>query len=203
MSNAAATTTPVRTLDMRALAASVALHLPGWTVSRAETNDHHASLKSEGGPELSLGVDHYRHRIHVRGCWPRDQRNGSYAPHSGAPKISVGVMRSPKSIAREIERRFLPEFLPLWHAAEGRRREAGEANTKAEALAARLRNVFGLPHPEPSRYGLDRDTVRVYAGDATFEVRCYGSVKIEITTSREDVALRVAELVRSMRVDEE
>lgn len=202
MSNGIATTTQIR-VDVRALAASIAQHMNGWTLSDRETNEYHAVLAHESGPELSINVDHWKHRLHVHGSWPRDSRNGSYAPRSGAPRISVGVTRSPKSIAREIERRFVPALMPLWHAAEGQRRQMEERNEKAEALARRLRDIFGLSHPEPSRYDSGRDSVNVYARGATFEVRRYGSVTIELTTSSEDVVLRLAEVIRDLPMSDE
>jgi hypothetical protein len=203
MSNAPQTTTSTQASNLRELALSVAQHLPGWTISSEETSDYHAALRHESGPELSFGKGRERDRLHVHGSWPRDQRHGSYAPYSNAPAISVSISRDPKAIAREIERRFLPGFLPLWHAAEGRRREAEESNAKAETLAARLRDLFGLPHPEPSRYGNDRDSVHVHAGAARFEVRRYGSVKVEVNTSDHDVVLRLAETVRGLGLDQE
>jgi hypothetical protein len=62
---------------VREIAARIAKHLQGWKPDGTDANPHFACLKHETGPECSLGLDHDKKRLHVRGSWPWDQRNGA------------------------------------------------------------------------------------------------------------------------------
>ncbi len=49
-------------------------------------------------------------RFDFSGCFPRNER-GEYQHYGTAPSITVTVEKSPEQIARDIERRLMPEYL--------------------------------------------------------------------------------------------
>ena len=110
-------------LPMYELAARVARALgDGWTVDRERAFEQAAILR-HGGEDPHFGLSLYRDirekRISIRPQWPTAANGSEYPYRSSRPDVSigVGVNREPAAIAREIERRFLPEYRRVF--AEG------------------------------------------------------------------------------------
>lgn len=81
---------------------------------QGESSDGNAKLLRRDGAGLWFYAGTYgksAERIEVRGAWPRTVTGQEDAPYH-RPGISVGKDRDPAGIARDIARRFLPEYLP-------------------------------------------------------------------------------------------
>ena len=89
-------------------------------------------------------------RVTIRGDFPRDNRGHYFGPGYGDQKFEVTVSgeRSIESVARDIERRLLREFLPAWTEAEKQRLESASWHQKALAQARDLAIGFGESPPE-------------------------------------------------------
>ena len=183
--------------DMLELAQRIAEHLPGWTAV-PEDGRWMAYLTHPDGPKLALRHD--KGRLNVMGTWPFSHGEHFY-PRDKSADISCALSRGPLAIAKDIERRLLPEYLPLWAEQDSRRRDVEKSNQKAEALMCRLEELLGHAHRDHSRHGRN-DTMHMYHGDFTFAVRRYGSVKIEVTTSDPEKVLRIAELARTFEAED-
>jgi hypothetical protein len=110
-------------LPMHELAASVALALgDGWIVDGVRNNERHAILRRPCD-DRNFGISLYRDgrekRISISPEWPTAANGSEYPFRSSRPDVSIGVgiNREPVAIAREIERRFLPEYRRVF--AEG------------------------------------------------------------------------------------
>jgi hypothetical protein len=96
--------------------------LPGWTVETrndANYNSHFRLIDGQGhviSLNLPSGAD--RGKVHISGHWPQ---NGQYGPfcspsevREDSPSINCSLSRGYESIARDIQKRFLPEYLRIF-----------------------------------------------------------------------------------------
>ena len=191
------TPTPDRP-DMHALAQQIAAHLAGWT---AEAHDGVwlAYLAHADGPKLALRQD--KGRVKVMGTWPVGTNGAHFYPYNTSADISCALDRGPHAIAKEIQRRLLPAYLPLWQEQDRKRQEAEQSDGEAQALVRRLEDVFGLDHRDHDRRGRN-DAMHVYFERATFTVYRYGSCKVELSTDDAGAVLRLAERVKTLKMED-
>jgi hypothetical protein len=83
----------------------------GWTAIE-EPAKWCRTITREDGAGIYLHFQWNGERVEVTGRWPRGPA-GSYAPR-GTPKISFSITRSTHSMAADIKRRFLPEYIRLY-----------------------------------------------------------------------------------------
>jgi len=184
--------------DLAALAQELARHLPGWTCEPRDS-EWFASLRRDDGPSIS--IHNNRGRLSIHGAWPKGADGHHYYPHDRSAEITCAVARPPASIARDIERRLLPVYLPLWQEQDRKRREAEESSRQAEALIRRLEDVLGIEPRDHGRNGR-RDSMTVYFGRAEFTVYRYGSFKFEFRGSAPDELLSIAGLMKTFGPEE-
>jgi hypothetical protein len=114
-------------------AAEIAGHMDGWNYD-AEANKGYdgdlmpgASLAGPGGRALFLRLDDHKGRVEVSGKWPTDKgayrsARDWYAIDYGQsePRISASASRGAAAVARDIERRLLPDIEPIWQKVQER-----------------------------------------------------------------------------------
>lgn len=115
----------------------------------------------EGG-RLRVVVGGYRHegRVTFRGLWPTFRDGTAY---SGGPThaITCAAGRPAAALAKEIQRRLLPVYLPAFHEAQRYVAHHDAHCSEAELIAARLAESIGARvKPCPSH-----SSRRVQAGD--------------------------------------
>lgn len=135
-------------VDIQRLAKEVAAFLPGWSWRGPlyeHTTDSHAAIARADGAEVVISGNGWARDSRLTigaGNWPKTKKGEQCQPsgYGGdqSPRITVSENRSAKDIAREIERRFLPEYLPLY-AKMVERKEAidarqASAKTKVQSL---------------------------------------------------------------------
>ena len=86
-----------------------------WTLELSESRHHNPALRNASGERFWLGVDDYKHRVTVHSTYgpmpdgrmwiPRDRVRDAVDP---SPTISAD--KAPDHIARDIFRRFLPDY---------------------------------------------------------------------------------------------
>ena len=103
----------------RALFTGVAAYLPGWNV--LETEDEYLgyrfALVNGQGPKVTIDGSN-RGMWNVSGYWPMSDTGGYMTPsdvRETSPSIGVGKSKTPEQIARDITRRFLPEYLRVYN----------------------------------------------------------------------------------------
>jgi hypothetical protein len=155
---------PLNETEKEQLAAAIASHLKTrgpWRVTRVSPNPY---LVSDQGPGLWLSFGGYsqKGRISVHVLWPENHKGQRpfpyFNPGESAPSITVADTKSAEAIAKDIERRFLPEMLPLWDKqSEHLVNESHAAHTR-EANMYRLAEAIGgsvwRDEHEPTRMGI-------------------------------------------------
>jgi hypothetical protein len=136
------------TNDFVALAEQVAEHLPGdWDVMSfpADWSRHGAYLTEHKTQAiLVLGEsqeysERNKQRLTVSTDYPKD-RHGRMSS-AKRPKISVSALKSGEQIARDIERRLLPEYLPILDKELASNREWNVYENATTLIAAHIANL--------------------------------------------------------------
>jgi hypothetical protein len=156
----------------------------GWSSAIRDENFPKPELAHESGAGIWLHRDSRTNRITVTGYWPRVGTTAmSFAP-SPAPHITVAGDVTAERLAREIERRFLVEYLPEFEKQKARAEATTEHENRTRTNLERLAGQFGLSirgseqahyysrSGEPSRYGdirVNGDSVRIDVGGLTVE----------------------------------
>jgi hypothetical protein len=123
--------------------------LDGWQLLDPQPFNRAACLGGPGGAGLTIGVDGFGDfrrdgRMEVSGRWPEaaviNQSTVTFYPRGESTSITAAVKRGPEAIAKDIERRLLPKYLPLYGEMKERREQylAKEARRREclERLAA-------------------------------------------------------------------
>jgi hypothetical protein len=151
---------------LRALTAAIAKALgEGFQAKEDKELEHVGEIRHADGRCINLNSSWYerQRRLNVSGDYPRDEgNNGSYsdpkswgaiAYNESPPSITVSADRSPEAIARDIQRRFLPEYTRIYNLCIEKRNERNAARSgylsKAEtilkALGKRRAEIVGAP----------------------------------------------------------
>lgn len=175
----------IEALDLLAFVHSVVSEMPGWRVFDEDLDGAERDGRrhvSSVSVRHTTGAAFYVHRstwppeLNVGATWPRegDTRTGQeYRPHEGAPRISVSPWRDPKVLAKDILRRFVAPFLPLWDQQKAIRDECVRKAAAAHLLAQALAKVLGEGLRDYS------EGWRIYAGGCEVRVSRWGSVQFE------------------------
>lgn len=106
-------TTTVKNIARALSAASGA----AWTrVGKNDDNGYLWTSLCNGAEQIHLGLDEYKNRVSVSANWPKLPDGSSWLPrqrHGEAPSITVDATKPVEQIARDIVRRFLPEYRRL------------------------------------------------------------------------------------------
>lgn len=147
-----------RTVNLFHFAASVAKFLSDvltadtWTVvdphpDREFEQQHPHLRRASDGAEFWIGLDwRAKDRIDVHGNWPKDATGREQRPNfsqysnfgATAPSITFASGKTATVAARDIQRRFLAHFLPLWEQQAVVVQRQNEHFDGNKALAARL-----------------------------------------------------------------
>jgi len=132
-----------------ALAGQVLAYLTPWYIDH---NHDYYNVKAvhPDKPDAALWFNLDRGRLHIQGGYPQD-----FHPYSGAPEISVSARRSPQSIAKDIHRRFLPDYLEVYARCMENKRQGEEALRLTNAALDELGKLVGQAprYAELNRYG--------------------------------------------------
>lgn len=180
------------------LAQQIAEHLSGWT-AEAHDSGWLAYLVHLAGPRLTLRTD--RERVTVHGAWPVDSNRQQYCPYGKRAEITCATARRPEAIAKDIERRLFPVYLPLWEEQDQRRRDAEKRDREAEGVVRRLEEILGLDPADHNRNGRN-DAMHLDFNSFRVTVYRYGSYKVEVQTEDPERVVRLAELAKVLRPDD-
>ncbi len=113
-------------------------------------------MRRDDGASFIVAVGGYRleGRAAIRGVFPKF-KNGQIYSTSKRPSITVAADRSPAAIAKDIARRFLPEYEPVFAEALAYVTRTDNAQGEAERVATRLADALGarVAGNQSSRYG--------------------------------------------------
>ena len=154
----------------------------------AERDDSHVvEMKHPEGFRLffNAGWSGGYDKISIGSSWPldEDRRQVTSSYDASIPRINVSVTRTPEAIAKEVERRFLPEWRPLWEKAmarlESTKKHEGDTRSNAVGLAE-IAGVDAKEVDKNGRFSLYNSTifpesiseVKVSGDTVTLEIHC-------------------------------
>lgn len=186
------------TTDFDILARDVADNLSMLDTARAwsvgeRLHSSSVALVADDGHELILSGN--GKGVRVSGRYPRRDHDNSSLLHHGPngdepPAIGVSISRGAQTIAKEIKRRLLPDYLNLWHQAQERYQAYLNDVAMVARVVPRLADAWGgegLCHasaadrdPRRGRVRLPYDDGRPYGN---LEVHSYqsGAVSLELS----------------------
>jgi hypothetical protein len=181
------------------VARAIAAAMGGFHVENMEGVTHNAYLVDDDDPQRRLLVWRgYKagrtDRLEISGVFPNTGDDAWYRFEQ--IRIGVGVTRDPEAIARDIERRLLPQYdAALAQVKEYIVMKTG-GDAERQALGERLADVVGGSYRDNPR--TNRGTVHWRGMDAGYgEVELYsfgsgeGSVNIQIRGVSPEIAERV------------
>jgi hypothetical protein len=207
--------------DIRPILAAIVPHLgTGWRVEietrGEEGSDYNATrgriMHDDGrGMYLSLGVTNYGWaplgKLSIQGVYPRDNDGKEQFPHlclSGRwnmenPRMNVSASKAPATIARDIERRFLPDYSPLYAALQAQLDARNATRAGLDETMARMCAAFGR---SPSSVRKERDSLSASLwaplgklGNADVESYTPGEVTLRLSSLPLDLAERIARIL--------
>jgi hypothetical protein len=168
-----------------------------WAVGSSQNLEHSASVIRTDGATVSLFVDgRHNARIEISGKCVRDCQ-GQYHPydfHKKVPRISVAHNRGAMVIAKEIERRFLPDYLPLFALGKEQATQHDAAYEAMRTLTKCLADCAGC-----TVSSAEQDRFSLYQGyhKPSFDVQVgwHGDVTIKLENIAPELARQIMDLV--------
>jgi hypothetical protein len=181
------------------IAPRVAYLLGYELVDRDDT--HIAELLSPVGYRIFLnpGWQGGYDKLSIGAAWPLDdeRRQVTSSYDASIPRINVSFTRKPEDIAKEIQRRFLPEWEPLWQKAMARLESSRSHEHSTKSNAVQLAEIVGVDPSEVDRGGkfsLYRSSI---FPESISDVKVSGdSVTLELHTDVEGAKEILRSLVR-------
>jgi hypothetical protein len=141
-------------------------------------------------------------KVSISAGWPRDaegrQVTSSY--DAKAPRINVSVTRKPGEIVKEIQRRILPEWIPMWNAAQERLSSSRKHESDTRGNAIKLAKIVGVVASEVDKDGQFSLYRSEIFPENLSEVEVSGdSVKLNIRCDMEDAEAILKALVELNR----
>lgn len=123
-----------------------------WSVPPAtqDWHQHHPTVARADGPSfwISGGPDTREKQYSIHAHWPKNHKGEEYRPSTWAngevaPTINLAASKSPDAAAKEITRRFLSAYLPLWAKYQTQAGDADAYYTNRRALAQQAAAIIG------------------------------------------------------------
>jgi hypothetical protein len=169
-----------------------------WTFVEPTEDTYSVYLSNAGDARIYIGFDGYNEstRLTISGHM-HIGKNGSYVEvyekgadgsgwnHVYSPSITVAIKRGPKAVAKDIAKRFLPEYLRVFALAKAKVAEDNAYDTAITANLQHLAKVAGESVPESFSWRRE--------GRKSFTWRLRGNYHT-VTASAEDCSLKLDNL---------
>jgi len=153
----------------------------------------HIRRKTDGANFDIGSAYHAKGRIYVSGNWPKDSTGTEQRPYfsqysdcgTEAPSITFARTKTAAQAARDIERRFLPAFLPLWEKQAAAVTRLNNSREQRKELAHAIADILDGKVRGPRD---DRDstpyTVTTYRHE-------HGITNVEFDHDGQDISIKV------------
>ena len=162
-----------------------------------------------GEIKVHLRYDKYKHRLEVSGYYPVSRIQGEscprtfsphdlYNPRAESPSISISCEKSPEAIAKEIQRRFLPDYQTVLFRCIGLRDAHEKYFRDQQALAGQIGSALGTArrNTQGTVFELPRNLTK---GSVYGDVDVSGdSVRFRINNVPAAQALKLAAFLRTL-----
>lgn len=176
-------------------AADIARHIGrGWSVAPHNGTDRETTKLN--GPDsycIVLERNEHERRIVIKGSYPTDAQRRCYVSyHDNEPRITVAETRPVGEIAKEITRRFLPEYKQVFSKVLDQIRATEEQERKERELMGYLAPIVGL-----TPYRDDNNTASGFVNGTTHIkiTTHYGKCDLKIDEIPTEAAARILEII--------
>lgn len=180
--------------EQRELAAKIAGAL-GWFLEPAEEHRASSTLTAPGEEGYSLWLRWEKERISVHPHYPKDRHGRESFPPSYDPQattISLSSTRPPEVMAREIERRFMPDYIKAFTVQAQRVKQQDDFAARTVKTAETLKALCG--GRDYGRQHDDSGWTLNFPDSHLYTVSAHGaSVRFEPFSVPVDVAVRIIE----------
>lgn len=182
-------------MDLKEKVAQIAQYLEGWEIYLRDPlhQNRWVQLRKTGEgeqPSIHCNTDGWNtdikegNRLEFGGNWPERTTEATFYPYNEKHKIGCSAKRTPASIAKDIQRRLLPGYLPKW----AEMLENKQAHLKAVAQRnIDLASIANILEKEICSRG-----DQVYVSGGFFKARNGGSFEIRLTGISVEVARQIA-----------
>ena len=142
---------------------------------------------------ISNGAYQNEHKLHISGDFPRSIK-GEPSHYGNPVDINVSDSKTPEQIARDIEKRLLPAYLPELKKAVDQENSTNIYHQKRQANIQKMADYFGVEFKEdkePSIYVYDR----IKGLGSRIEAYGENTIKFELELLPE-VAIKVFDLLK-------
>lgn len=161
---------------------AVAAYIDGFEV-KVPADGRQPRLAGPDGMEIFIATSRERGKLHIHGDWPTDgntymsPRSWGAVPYdeNGDVSINVSEVRGPEEIARDILRRFLPQYREIYAKCCQRKAENAAYRDRLYVQAQAITKAAGLP--APGRLENSNSEYRLHLGNVT-EQGWYGTVQV-------------------------
>lgn len=154
----------------------------GWSYQPPDPDEGNrqfwAYITHPSGKRLTIQSSHNPGRFTVYGDWPKTADGVETRPGYGEtpPSITVGMNRGAKALAREIERRFFPEYFRQWEILKKQADESDAYYIRVDQLARELATLMpGADVLSDRRKGTECYPNRTDARNAAGKIHWYDS----------------------------
>ncbi len=146
---------------------------------------------------ISNGDYQNEHKLHISGCFPRTIKGESGRYSGGSIEINVSSSKTPEQVARDIERRFLPGYLPELEKAIEQVEKTNLYHQKRTENIQKMADYFGVKIEEDG----NRRDASIYVYDVVkglgsrIEAQGEDSIKFELEVTPEQ-AIKVFDLLK-------
>lgn len=172
-------------------AKELAAEMDGWEAVAIDSY-WQFQLSDGEGRLLLFNTTHKPGKLSISGSWPLTKDRNTCSPDN-TPKITVSASRTAADIARDIERRFLPDYLEL-HAKMIILRD--KENASSDAQAVRVKALGELLEEEASEQNIKNAYFRLYKWGITDVRISSDTMRIELGYLPHNVAEKVIKLLK-------
>jgi hypothetical protein len=185
------------------IAEVVAKEMGDWEISPGYNRDQF--VIEQGEQSLYLAFDIYGNvgKVEISAQYPERARELYRVKR---PEIRVSHSRGAGVIAKEIKRRLMPEYLPELAKVQQRIKEVEEAEAVQAIATKAVATALGVNPPGEDKYqganGIYVRTGSDYSSalrNTSFRMYSSGSTHIEIYTDSTEVAIKIAEFIRTLK----
>jgi hypothetical protein len=145
-----------------------------------------------------------KNRISISGVWPHRKAHtqvvpSALYPQQEAPSITVSADKTPEQIAGDIEKRFLPVYLPMWEACYQRGQELNAAEDKELSAKEEITAVLDCKLSDREREPGNRIGRYSSLPGSMYIQDIYvgtGTVSLDIRSIPHDLAIKVLKLLK-------
>jgi hypothetical protein len=170
------------------LAAEIAEALPGqWDVTPfPEDWSRAGAFLIDAGTQAKLSIgesqeysERNKQKLTISTDYPKDHEGRMSSAHR--PKISVSALKTGAQIARDIERRLLPEYLPILEKEIASNRSWTEYTGKTTLIAAHIANAVKVKRqPKETTVSFYHSPYNIFT-DSMSEAKVVSSEEVELT----------------------